>query len=440
MICAACATPAGALDRFCGECGWPLKQPSPYGGDERNLPVTRWEESRSRDAEGRALAYDPDPKSGRAYVPGETSGARDKIPDVPQASGLAGRRSGEIVAGQGAPADYSAPCNPVRGAGIGAGRLVWADDRRLYAWDLRSERVQTFDLGAHAPVGPEAVLACGWRTYLATAQGWAVHDGRSGAVATISMSRPTAVAAISGGAVAAFGREIARVDAGGARETLPSLPIEPAALAGEGNRLVAFGATGEIFYLVGGEWRRTLDGAPRGGFRQGWIVNGRAGVLLASESQTQVAYEPSAEGLSPTAPISIEVDGLLGVVPGKSGWEGHRLVAFVGGASPRATVIAPASSAPPESRPLDTSSLGATATVVRRSPDGAGAITVAYVDPDAPARLKFAPVREASLPLPDPFPLAHGANDIRLFPTIEGLVVLAHNGSRAMLKLIPYPQ
>ncbi|RYG48029.1 hypothetical protein EON79_05665 [bacterium] len=442
MICVYCATPGASQDHFCGECGWPLKQPSPYGGTDLTLPVARWADSPLRDAEGRALAYDrADPETGRARIHGEEPGARDKIPDFPNAKGPAGRRAGEILATSAARTGTSIECGPIQGAGFGAGRLVWGDGVSLYVWNLKNELPVRSDLAAHRPMGPEAVLVSGWRTYLTTAQGWAVHHGLSGQVNTLASNRPTAVAAIPQGAVAAFGREAIRISSNGTRETLPSLPFDAVALAAEGDLLVAFGAAGEIARWEGPSWRTVHNGIASSTLRQGWIVNGRAGAMVSIDVQTRVFYEPD-PGRTPLEPIAIEADGDVSVVAGRDRWDDHRVLSFVGGSNPRVIVYAPGDSSAPIPRPLDTMQLGTTVTIVRRSPEGAGAITVAYTDPGGAGQVKFEPARPGpvAVPLPSTAALAANASDVRLFPTLEGLAMLAHDGHRAVLNLIPYPR
>ena len=437
--CVSCATPMPAEHDFCTQCGWPRKQPSPYGGDAKSLPVISLAEAPERDDEGRALAYDADSRSGRAYIPGERPGAVDKITDYPSAAGPGNRLSGEVMAGLGGSQGAHATCIMPVGCAIGAGRLVWGDGTAVFEWSFSADSPKRTPLSISGLLGgQDALVAIGWRTYLAGENGLVVHHGLSGQITTLVPGRVTAQAAMGTTLVAALGNQVLHFQPDGSF-VQSQTPFPVASLAADGANLAAFGEEGQIASCSGDAWHAMLEPQTGAKLAQGWVVNGRAGVRLTKGTRSEVHYAPTVAGQAPPQALPVETDAALSIVAGKSGWDAHRLVGFVGGTRPRALIYMPGDpGGQPDERALPVSSIGRTLTVVRRVSDGSGAITFVVEDPTGP-KLVFENRADGGPKLPASFQLIANCQKTWLLPHRNGVVVLAYEGQRAVVNSIPYP-
>lgn len=435
--CVCCAAPADPAHEFCVHCGWPLRQPSPYEAGPKVLPVCDVTRAPYRDPAGRALSYHSDPRSGRAYMPGQHEGAIDKIPDYPSGEGPGNRRGGEVLSGQGVPGGTYTDGGRPRGVGLGAGRIVWVDDRDLFSWNLQDPKPTRTSHSGLMLTRQAGLVTNGWRTYMATARGLVVHDGLAGTLTIAAPGSFDFATRWRDGVAAAGGRAIALVARDGSK-TEETVPFSIAGLASEGDILAAFGHDGSAWLRDGTTWRALLSGEPNGLFEQGWIVNERVGVRYRDREAHLVRYGPRTAGLASPPALTVDSDLPLSVVPSPKGWEYHRLIGFVGGGTPRVTSYAPGEgNATFDPLMLSSAAKWSPLAVVRRGADGAGSILLTFVD--VQDRVVFVSLRRNALTLPGAHPLSAGADGAWLIPHPHGVALVTSDISRVILNNIPLP-
>jgi hypothetical protein len=400
--------------------------------------VTAFAEAPARDAHALPLAFDAAPRSGRAYIPGENPGAQDKIPDYPSSEGPGGRRSGEILAGEGIRSGAHAESQFPRGVAYGAGRLVWADAQDLLIWNPFASQVERKPLGNLSLLsGPDTILVSGWRTYLKTVQGVCQYDGLSHSLSMLSPAPFSSIAIYRGSLVGALKSSIVFITKA-APPIETKAPFEVVSLVGEGSTLGAFGSRGEVAAWNGEAWITFPKADAPSEFVQGWVVNNTIGVRTTSGNLSRVHYYRLSEPDAPVFSGAVQSDGPLSVVPGRVGFEQHRLIGFVGGSDSHLTVYHPGeSSSMAAQRALGVSSLGATVAAIRRT-SAESAIVVSAVD-SSEDQVVFSFLRDGKQALPSPHFLPAGHLRSWLIPHREGLIVLSFDGKRSIVNNVAFP-
>jgi hypothetical protein len=401
--------------------------------------VLAFDDAPARDPMGRPLAYDLDPRSGRAYVPGQNPGAKDKIADYPTGEGPGNRRSADIRAGVGRSEGAHANSRIPVAIAFGAGRLIWVDEEELFTWGISTPQVERRTLVSFTLIpGKDALLAQGWNAHLKTEQGLVRYDGLTGALSLITQERFNALSAWQGRTVAAYGATTVFFQ-GEIKAQTAQAPFAVEALASSDDLLAAFGSKGETAIWQREAWRLVSEGEPGATRVQSWIVNRHPGARTVSGTISRVTYvDPD---LPDSAPLSFPVvtDAPVSIIPGRTGFEQHRLLGFVGGADPHIEIYRPAeAAATSEKRPFGISTLGATAAAVRR---GAPDSSIVYAAADTfDGKVHFGFVRDSHLPLPGALILPAGTTHTWLVPHLEGVLILSFDGKRSILNNVPFPE
>jgi hypothetical protein len=385
------------------------------------------------------LAYDQDPRSGRAYIPGQNPKAKDKFADYPTGEGPGNRRSAEIRAGLGRTDGAHTSSQLPLAVAFGAGRLVWTDGEDLFSWAGYGAAVERKTLSSYTLMpGKDSLLAFGWLTYLRTEQGFVQHDGLTGSLQLLTQERFESVATwngkialIQGGTLMLF--ETMFKSQGG------RLPFALAALASSDGVLAAYGQAGQVAVWQNRNWLQLLEGEPLSSFAQGWIVNGHPGVRTVNGQLSRVRYANPEQPDSASLSFPVISDAPVSAIPGRGGFEQHRLLGFVGGSDPHIEIYRPGETGPmSEKRAFGISALGSTASAVRRSSTESG-IVIAAAD-IFESKVQFGFLRDSTQPLPGAMILPPGTTHSWLVPHLEGLMVLSFDGRRSIVNKIPFSE